>query len=243
MARLSAYVVLSFVVVLALFIASERAFSPSFNQCIARPEAEKEAAQDKEGPAPFGGAIGAYARCSGEFIEANRDSIAAFATLVIAAFTCTLWLTGASQLRHSREVDRAYLVGGGDCVRDAQDLLVPDRNGNRQFRVEVGNHGKTPAILYAFEIDFCTQIDATGRKRPDLPSRPHHDQFSPGEKHRRIGPLLSITRSGDDVVFGAFHYLDVWGKQHSYRFIFRIDAKDGRTYSDLRNVDSYRGST
>lgn len=186
--------------------------------------------------------VRAFFFCEGEVLHQNDGIITAFATLVIAGFTFTLWRTNSQQLIHARKVDRAYFAGGGECVRDvARGKFIPDANGNKQFRFEVGNHGKTPAYMYGYEIDFCTQIEAVGKPRPNIAWREHNDQFPPGQTSRPTGPLIPITRGADDVAFGAVFYRDVWGDEHFTRFILRIDPVSGQTFSDMRNVPTYRG--
>jgi hypothetical protein len=72
---------LTFVVVIfafiALFVVAEHGFSSSFQACIST-------------DAALGVIIGAYVRCTGEFIHAHVGDITALATLLIAAFTATL---------------------------------------------------------------------------------------------------------------------------------------------------------
>ena len=122
----------------------------------------------------------------------------------------------------SRKLERAYFAGGGVCKRDdAQKQWVPDANGHRQFLFQVGNHGKTPAYMYAFEIDFCTQAEAKAKTRPDLGRVTHSDQFPPGERHRTIVDPISIVRDDADVAFGAVYYRDIWDDPHFSRFILK----------------------
>ena len=55
----------------------------------------------------------------------------------------------------ARERGRAYLVGGGDFDTDREQFVV-DENRNQLFRVEVENHGSTPAFLVGFDVKFDT---------------------------------------------------------------------------------------
>jgi hypothetical protein len=45
--------------------------------------------------------------------EAIAAGVTAVATIAIAWFTGTIWIINRSQLRHGREVERAYVSGGG----------------------------------------------------------------------------------------------------------------------------------
>jgi hypothetical protein len=139
----------------------------------------------------------------------------------------------------AHDLDRAYLVGGGEC-QIVNGQVQRDNAGHRLFRLELGNHGKTLGRLEEYEIGFCTQAEAMGQQRPNLTRQTHHDQFPPGERHRPVGPLIPITRNDADVVFGTLYYKDLWDDDHYYRFILRI-ARNGHTYSDMKNVDTYRG--
>jgi hypothetical protein len=69
-------------------------------------------------------------------------------------FTIVLGITGWSQLRHGQKVERAYLTGGGDIVVDLAGKPVLDGQGRKQFRVDVGNYGKTPAYFTHYDYTF-----------------------------------------------------------------------------------------
>src|SRR5262245_43050470 len=79
-----------------------------------------------------------------KFLNDASAFITAVATGVIAAFTITIWTNNRSQLKHSREVDRAYVSGGG----------APTDKYAAQFVLTVENYGQTPAMLREFVICF-----------------------------------------------------------------------------------------
>jgi hypothetical protein len=205
----------------------------------------------------FGATIGIVVALAASWIEL-KDSIANFFGGVVGAgLGAALAVLGAVYIQRrdarqrldisereatfSRKIERAYFGGGGVCKRDdAQKQCVTDANGHRQFLVQVGNHGKTPAYMDAFEIDFCTQAEAKAKTRPDLRRLIHSDQFPPGERHRTIVDPIPIVRDDADVAFGAVYYRDIWGDPHYSRFILRID-QSGNSHSDMTGVDSYRG--
>jgi hypothetical protein len=163
--------------------------------------------------------------------------------VLVAYFTFCLVIVGGFTLhqseRSTREVERAYLGGGGECqIDDGQ--IRRNTAGQRLFRVEIGNHGKTPAFLSAFDIHFCMLSEVRKGPKPVTPRFTHVDQFPAGEKHRPIGDLIPIPRPNDNIVYGAFWYEDIWERPHCYRFILSIDAS-GRTPSNVTDVDpSYR---
>jgi hypothetical protein len=96
----------------------ERTFSPVFQVCI-----EKHKPSDEKGVAEknktFGIAVAldSNVRCTGEFIDANNGAITALATIVIAAFTGTLWIATSTQARLTREAfvadKRAFVFAKG----------------------------------------------------------------------------------------------------------------------------------
>src|SRR5207302_10883162 len=89
--------------------------------------------------------------CAGSFIDENNGTFTAAATIVIATFTLTLWLVAGNQLRHAREVERAYVSGGGTRASNNRNLFV----------LTVENYGKTPATIigYAATVFDLAQLD------------------------------------------------------------------------------------
>jgi TRAP-type C4-dicarboxylate transport system permease small subunit len=51
--------------------------------------------------------------CVGSYIIAKHAVITAFATAFIAWFTYTLWNANREQIKRTREIERAYISGGG----------------------------------------------------------------------------------------------------------------------------------
>jgi hypothetical protein len=104
-----------FVVLCALFVVVERTFSPSFQQCIAAAE---------ENPSAFGVTV-SYARCTVRILQSYEAVITAVATIVIAAFTGTLWWATSRQAQLTREAfiadKRAFVFASG-----LQPLYEPD---------------------------------------------------------------------------------------------------------------------
>jgi hypothetical protein len=73
-------------------------FSSSFQSCM-------EQQTGREGLA----LIISYSRCSARFVNEHNGGLSALASLMVAAFTFTLWLIASSQFRHARDIDRAQL--------------------------------------------------------------------------------------------------------------------------------------
>ena len=117
------------------FIALERGFSAAFNECLRQNAA-----------AGFGPVVSAYISCSGSFIDANSGGITALATLVIAAFTATLWVATSRQAKLTREAfvadKRAFVFATGFNQTYEQDKATGLYNW--RLRPVLRNSGGTP---------------------------------------------------------------------------------------------------
>lgn len=155
----------------------------------------------------------------------------AFATVAIAVFTYTLWLSSKRQLARSREVERAYVTGGGDYLRTGpQQTIHEDANGDRHFLVAVGNYGKTPAFVLGYDIRFARLSDLLLETvaRPVQMRFPHIDRLAPGGHTKAIQPHRIDKNT--DVAYGAFWYEDIWHEKiYEFRFILSLDADRTRT--------------
>jgi hypothetical protein len=80
--------------------------------------------------------------CLGDLLYEKRDAVTATATVFIALFTFTLFWATWSLLRHGREVERAYVSGGGPLAANDPNILA--------FTVD--NYGKTPAIMVEYAV-------------------------------------------------------------------------------------------
>src|SRR5262245_48958437 len=85
------------------------------------------------------------------FASLDATDITAMATAVSALFAFTIFLINWRQLRHTRNVERAYISGGGPL----------DGNDPNKFIFTV----KTPGILTEYAVEFCP-LDKSGRARP-----------------------------------------------------------------------------
>jgi hypothetical protein len=168
-------------------------------------------------------------------------------TAFLALFTFNLWQTtnaGAVEAANAStkaleastkatetlvKIERPYLTGGGPVGLNAA--------GERIFRAEVANYGKTPAYLHAFDVCFGTLKEVQDGPQDVFPWRPFDDRIAAGGlKH------LAYIKVPDnaEVVFGGFWYQDWLKQEHVFRFILRIE-KNGDTHTDIADVDdSYR---
>jgi hypothetical protein len=173
----------------------------------------------------------------GGIIKTNDAVITALATFAIAIFTWTIWRANQSQLKHARQVERAYLVGGGG----------PEQKPPHHFSLNVNNYGKTPASLKEFAVEACPLSDVK------LPNKPKYlntgykrqilvDEIAPGQ-FKPIDATTNIQGIEQPVVYGRFWYQDIWKEEERYfSFILAIKIEDGiprdsRADIDLTGID------
>jgi hypothetical protein len=186
--------------------------------------------------------IGAWADDNHAAIEALSTFGVFVFTIALVVSTLLLWKAGENQLviaertanaamasaEHIPRVERAYLTGGGP-VR-----TLP--GGQREFRIEVENHGKTPAYLCAFDVHFSTLMDVREGPQEVFPVRLFDDRIKPGG-HLKPLDWIPFTRQDADVIYGAFWYQDLLKREHIFRFILRIDRHTDETHVGIAGVD------
>jgi hypothetical protein len=96
MLKSAAYFVAFLAVLVAAVVLLERTSSPFFQSCISEKQTSEGSAAAEKNPSTFGSIVAItivaiYVRCSGRFIDRHDASITALATIIIAAFTFTLW--------------------------------------------------------------------------------------------------------------------------------------------------------
>jgi hypothetical protein len=151
------------------------------------------------------------------FLNAHDAAVTAFGTVVIAAFTATIWLISRRQLKHARDVDRAYVSGGG-----------PGNPPTGPFVLCINNYGRTPATLIAFAVETC-EFNA-------IPARPAYlgagynrtrvtsHIYPPGTHGREIARFSYNLQ--DPVAYGRFWYEDVWRRPHYASFILALPPRE-----------------
>jgi hypothetical protein len=195
------------------------------------------------------------ARMSVDWIGAD-EHVTAISTAFIAIFTATIWGINRAQLRHSHQVERAYISGGGvpqtevittqssfgSSVPGGLRFIVPPvRRLTGNFDLHVNNYGKTPGELLRYGIGFSD----TGA----LPQHPIYtwnffrDWIAPGVGSRTLVSIPIPQGLSDPAVYGRFLYRDIFGKCHSSGFTLRLRS-DGlsesisspsREYTDERD--------
>jgi hypothetical protein len=152
------------------------------------------------------------------------------ATIALTVVAITQLSQSRRELAHTQEIERAYLTGGGP------NSLV----GPYFFHPEVANYGKTPAVVFAYDIRFTKagQIDTTKALPVDPERWPYDDRIPPGAyQPHRIGEPIPVVPSDADFIYGAFWYRDIWKDEHIFRFILRIKSR--RTWPDVSPKEAH----
>jgi hypothetical protein len=164
------------------------------------------------------------------FTWLDSNKITAIATVASALFAGTIFLVNWRQLRHTRNVERAYLSGGGPL----------DANNLDKFLFTVNNYGKTPGILTEYAVEFCPlaaipstpAYEARGYKR-----KAFHDRIAPGGiKETRIVASIDIPPLPRPLlVYGRYWFEDIWKKRHTSGFVLVIhpNGTDGHLPTDI----------
>jgi hypothetical protein len=175
----------------------------------------------------------------GRFFGSASTVVSALAAAASAGIAGTLLVLNRTQAAHARTSDRAYVSGGGDIV---------ERDGKQFFRFDIENHGKTPAFTVAYDVQFAklAELQAEFPKARDVCKKHlHAEGVSPTGARKEIFTYIERKNVGDDAVFGAVWYEDVWGDPHLSRFVLRIAEKrdiegEGLTRLDVGRVsDDY----
>ena len=135
---------LLFSALVAVLVFSERAFSPTFQSCVSGESQSKSNSTTEKEPPRFLVNVSRYIQCSGTFLDQHGNGITALATIVIAAFTGTLWRSTSLQALLTKEAfisdKRAFVFTSG-----LQHYWEIDGTGayNWRFRPIWKNSGNT----------------------------------------------------------------------------------------------------
>lgn len=246
MLKQAAYFLASVIILMAIFVAIERVASPSFQRCINEHQEPNAESSVKEYPSRFDipfifSRTTAYVRCSGRFIEGHGVGITAIATIVIGAFTCTLWLATTQQARLTeasiRIAERALTELEAPFVFvqiNSPGLTVEGSQthfGMLQWCVV--NYGRTPAsILETFhEIPSVERdhdppaVDPTQRRGHQLP----YGVIAPPNGGRSHDfPAIPVPNrpfsTHSPFFLGFVRYADIFQNRFILGFCFLFDA-------------------
>jgi hypothetical protein len=236
---------------LAAFILAERQFSPFFQSCLSH---ESEGQQTgKQGDGSFGAVIIPYARCTSRFVGAHGVAITALASLVIAAFTGTLWIATSRQGQltlNSLELARKEFISTHRprvIVRFIQGPMN-DANGNEFVSVTIVNVGGSPATIDAVGADRARRNSRGEWAPPGLNATPkniHPVSLISGQRHTfnvtaktpSADPETAAdTLNGHELcVVGAVNYMDGNRVSRETGF-FRIYDESRSAYPSIAGI-------
>jgi hypothetical protein len=153
------------------------------------------------------------------FASLDATDITAMATVISALFAGTIWWVNRRQLRHTRNVERAYLSGGGPL----------DANDPNKFIFTVNNYGKTPGILTEYAVEFCplTAIPSVpAYQARGYTRQAFHDRIPPGgiKETRAVASFDIPPLPRPLLVYGRYWFEDIWKKRHTSGFVLVIHA-------------------
>ena len=174
-----------FIVLVGMFVFIERTFSTTFQQCVAKNSSAPQSSA-------FGVTVDSYVRCTGEFIDDNGEAITALATIVIAAFTFTLWVATSRQGQLTKEAliadKRAFVFATG--INPQWEANAATGKFDWRIRVTWKNSGDTPTRRMRLHTD-C-----------ELRNSPLPNNFTFVES---IPPGTGLLGPGADSMGGAAH--------------------------------------
>jgi hypothetical protein len=146
----------------------------------------------------------------GKFLDVISPALTAIATGVIAWFTATIWTINRSQLKHGRQVERAYVSGG-----------FGQRDDTNRYFASIHNNGKTPVVINYMLIGVCPL-----NQLPPIPetSKRQYVNYSIAPLTRIVALGCSATWNGkpDYVFFGRFWYTDIFEQKHESGFALHL---------------------
>src|ERR1700738_493092 len=140
-------------------------FASSFQNCVSEHTGHyaQEATKEKNSIIK----VFVFSRCSARFVEEHNGGVTALATLIIAAFTATIWAINWGQLRHSHQVERAYIsVDVVPQFHKTEPLEIPKgmtgggfslpafTSATGNFEIRLSNNGKTPGEVFEFNYEI-----------------------------------------------------------------------------------------
>jgi hypothetical protein len=168
----------------------------------------------------------------GKFLDTVSPAVTAAATGVIAAFTWTIWLINRSQLEHGRQVERAYVSGGGG--RKLSPTELPGKDGEPMqvlldtgvFEFHVSNYGKTPGKVFQIGYGFCEMANV-----PDVDPTYTLEYIDSWIDPGRSGLPIFVTEIPRNLAhpaaYGRVYYETIFGDRFSSGFLYRIPRGQG----------------
>ncbi len=159
-----------------------------------------------------------------DFSKTYHGALTAFATIVIAFFTGTLWCVSRGQLR----LQRAYVFGGcGPTYLWGTNGTPPPTGPNPEIWVlpDYHNDGLTPAYVELLLLATCREAELPRRASYRHARRIIISDPTPPDKVKyrpQIEPLHIDMREDNLMFYGRYFYRDMIGRRRYSSFIYRL---------------------
>lgn len=229
---------------LAAFVAVEAAFSPGFQDCIGGAQNPYNSnPPEQHAPRFKPGSPTAFVECTGGYVQSYGVAIGALGTLVIAAFTYTLWVATSRQAQLTRDAmiadQRAFVFASGIGSYWERDAATGQYCW--RFRAGIKNSGRTPSknLRIYCDCEVRNSLLPAGHKFQDQPGHETTGLAPPGESVTGPvaprSPIPPITpqdivdaQNGRKHIYlwGYAKYLDVFEgtQEHITRFRWLVTA-------------------
>ena len=229
-------------------------FSPFFQRCLNAYSAHDQADRDDKHP-EHPGTIVVYAVCSGEFSDHHAGGLTALASILIAAFTATLWITTGRQLRLARD---EFNATHRPHIKVLQFETVTEPKGGVHLVsacITYVNRGVSPATITEIASAIVTNSDQNPLRpramfthkqtmAKKLPSGVHSSYMIPDEgidrdAHKRAHGTGPSGRGIDGYVvhcIGYIEYIDAGSLKRQTGFCRRLSG-DGTVWERADQPD------
>lgn len=207
--------------------------SPTFQVCV---DALVQTSNPAGSPGPNYFFHAMLADCMAEFIDANRDSITALATVLLTIVTGGLVWIAYQQHVTTRAQLRAYVFQEGANLLDATQLPVPGPANQPWVELIIKNSGETPAynvvhwgnvdVREASQEELLTIPPLAVRSKLHLP--PNGFATKGLWLRRNLSPQeVADIQTGARCVFlyGRITYTDAFGRKHFTNYRLRYSGR------------------
>ena len=129
--------------------------------------------------------VSVYTRCVGTFLNTYSNGLTAIATMIIAAFTATLWFTSKRQWETSREqiriLEQQMIFEHGPRIRVVEAVLIGELEIDKPIKVAVSliNTGASDATIVGGNLTVTVgEINVAPWRRVDS-EREVSDPYQP----------------------------------------------------------------
>lgn len=229
----------------AIFLLIESG-SPSFQRCIKEYEGTNQPASAEQSIEHPRIVVVRYGVCSGRFSDAHSGGITALASILIAAFTATLWITNGRQLRLAR--DEFNATHRPRIIVHTFEVAYEDHSVGAQFKVV--NKGVSPAtILTISDKIFATRalrqgvfLDTSTFANKILASGEPMDWGCKGDNLAFETEAVKMSKAPGDLkiwCIGKIIYADGEGRKRETGFCRSYDASGKRWVQEPESEYEY----